>query len=137
VVVEHDEEKVPRVVLDGADVVARLWQVSGERVPQRVAARTLIHPGGLQRTLDRLRQAALGCVEAADLPRPPVRAQHRGREDELPQPFFRCVRVLRLQGVMERRPAVAVSWPTSEEGSTRGAAGPPRRVGTPSASACR
>lgn len=61
--------RVPKKFLDGADVVARLDHVRGERVSEGMAAPGLRYPGRPDRRLDRLLQGRLRDVMPLLTPR--------------------------------------------------------------------
>jgi len=57
---------VPKELLDGADVVAVLEQVRGERVPQRVAAGVFLDAGGANAESQNVTEWAVVNLDAGD-----------------------------------------------------------------------
>jgi len=80
--------------LHGADVVAVLEQMGGERMSQRVRSGALGDPDPARGVLDRSLQDRLVQVMPAEMASQPVAIEARGGEDPLPDPFPSGVRIL-------------------------------------------
>src|SRR2546425_12108271 len=73
--------------LDGADVRAAFQQVRGEGMPEGVTSDRLGQPGLPHGLLDRLLQAVLVDVMAADFPTPRIPGMARGGGRQMTTPF--------------------------------------------------
>ena len=98
---------VAHQLLDGADVVARLQQVRGERVPQGVAGGWLGQAGATARLAHGVLHHAFVQVVAALVLRLGVAVPARGREHPLPVDVARGARILQRQRVGQRHVAGA------------------------------
>src|SRR5215470_20073496 len=92
----------------GADVVAVLQQVGGERMPEGVARGGLGDPGAVDRLLHRPLKDGFVEVVPATLAGDAVHVNARGREDPLPSPGSAGVRVLAEERAGQLDPAGAV-----------------------------
>jgi len=100
---------VTQEFLDGADVVAVLQQVGGERVAEGVAGNAPGDAGPAGGSLDGLLQAVGVEVGAAEHACARVGGESVGRKDVLPGPFSAGVRVFAFQGEGEFDAAVALA----------------------------
>ena len=108
--VDHRRADVPvaQQLLDGANVVAVLPQVGGERVPEGVARGGLGDPGAADRLLHRPLKDGFVEMVTATLAGDAVHVDARGREDPLPSPGSARVRVLAEERAGQLDPAGAV-----------------------------
>ena len=98
---------MPEQFLHGADVRARLEQVGGEAVPQRVTTDGLRDIGLARRIPYGPLQGRLVQVVSPCIPRGRIDAKTRGREDVLPGPLAGSARVFPFEGGPEGRPGIA------------------------------
>jgi hypothetical protein len=99
---------VAQQLLDGADVVAVLQEVGGERVPEGVARGGLGDSGAADRILPRPLKDGFVEVVTATLAGDAVHVEARGREEPLPSQGSARVRVLAEERAGQLDPAGAV-----------------------------